>query len=365
MTVFIYNAKRILKIKKSIISMLILPMIVSILVVYVHFNWTTAQIAIVDYDKTEVTFGLTKSLSEDYRIIHIDRNSIEDDLGSGKIQYALVLDKGLTNEIITGKKLGVNSYFDKDSNVYSVINDKVNNYLKNVLNVAVRSKKNKDSFYSILKKSQGENYKTNVIEVGNEKKSYIRLSLQFLIMFMLLSSISFGSAILTDKEKMKNIRTFAAPITLASYMFQCLLVLLVLQLVQVTVLFITLFIMYREIIMPYILSLYLLFVFFSVTTVSIGLCANSVNSSKKGLLTSIMVIPMCMLGGCFWDNQMMPSTFQYISNFIPTTWMVKGISIVASGEGKINTAIINIIVISLFSVVFFLIGIFTKRDIVD
>ncbi|WP_026881597.1 ABC transporter permease [Clostridium akagii] len=365
MTVFIYNAKRILKLKKSIISLLILPIIVPILIVYVHFSWTTAKIAIIDYDKTEVTFGLTKSLSENYRIIHIDENSIEDDLGSGKIQYALVLDKGLTNEIITGKKLAINSYFDKDSNVYSVINDEVNNYLKNVINVAVRAKKNKNNFYSILKNLPEQNYKTNVIEVGNKKKSYIEGSLDFLIMFMLLSSISFGSAILTDKEKMKNIRTFAAPITLTSYMFQCLLVLFVLQLVQVTVLFITLFIMYREIIMPYILSLYLLFIFFSVTTVSIGLCANSVNSSRKGLLTSIIVIPMCMLGGCFWDNQMMPSTFQYISNFIPITWMVKAISLVTSGEGKINTAIINIIVISFFSVVFFLIGIFTKKDIVD
>lgn len=365
MTVFIYNAKRILKLKKSIVSMLILPILMSILVIYVNFNWTTAKIAIIDYDKTEVTFGLTKSLSEDYIIIHIDKNSIEDDLGSGKIQYALVLDKGITNEIITGKKLAINSYFDKDSNVYSVINDKVNNYFKNVLNVAVRAKNNKNSFYSILKNLPEENYKTNVIEVGNKKKLYIRLSLQFLIMFMLLSSISFGSVILTDKEKMKNIRTFAAPITLTSYMFQCLLVLFVLQLVQVTILFITLFIMYREIIMPYILSLYLLFIFFSVTTVSIGLCANSVHSGKKGLLTSIIVIPMCMLGGCFWDNQMTPSTFQYISNFIPITWMVKAISLVASGEGKINTAIINIIVISFFSVVFFLIGIFTKKDIVD
>ncbi len=281
MNVFIYTAKRILKLKKSIIFMLILPILMSVLVVYVHFNWITPKIAVMDYDKTEVTFGLIKSMGEDYRIIHINKNSIEDALSSGEIQYVLVLDKGLTNEIITGKKLSVKSYFDKDSNIYSVINDNVTSYLKNVLNVVAMAKENKNSFYLGFENLQSENYKTNVIEVGNKKKSYIVGSLDFLIMFMLLSSISFGAVILTDKEKIKNIRTFAAPITIASYMFQCLLVLFVLQLVQVTVLFITLFIMYREIIMPYILSLYLLFILFSVTTVAIGLCAKSLASNKN------------------------------------------------------------------------------------
>lgn len=62
---------------------------------------------------------------------------------------------------------------------------------------------------------------------------------------------------------------------------------------------------------------------------------------------------------------MMPNTFQYISNFVPTTWMVKAIDVVLLGGGKINSVSINIIVITLFSVVFFLLGIFTKRDIVD
>lgn len=365
MTVFIYNGKRILKLKKSIISMLILPIVVSILVGYVNFNWTTPKIAIIDYDKTEVTNNLINNMNEDYKIIHIDKSGIEDELSSGKIQYALVLDKGFTNEIITGKKLSINSYFDKDSNIYSVINDKVNSYLKNVVNVAAKAKKNRNAFYSLLKKFNDKNYRTNVIEVGSKKKSYIRLSLQFLIMFMLLSSISFCGAIFTDKEKIKNIRTFAAPITLISYMFQCLLVLFILQLVQVTVLFITLLAMYGKIIMPYILPLYLLFIVFSATSVAIGLCANSLSGGKKGLLSSLVVIPMCMLGGCFWDSQMMPNTFQYISNFVPTTWMVKAIGSVASGEGKINAAFIDIIVINLFSIVFFLIGIFTKGEIID
>ncbi len=77
------------------------------------------------------------------------------------------------------------------------------------------------------------------------------------------------------------------------------------------------------------------------------------------------MVPMCMLGGCFWNSDMMPNTFQYISNFVPTTWMVKAIDVVLLGGGKINSVSINIIVITLFSVVFFLLGIFTKRDIVD
>lgn len=365
MTVFIYNAKRILRLKKSIISMLILPSLVSILIIYVNFNWITPKIAIIDYDKTEVTLNFKENMEKKYRVIYIDKNTIEGALSSGEIQYVLVLNKGFTKNIIQGKKLSVKSYFDKDSNLRSVINDNANNYFKNVINIATKAKGNENSFNSIFKKLQNENYKTNVIEVGNKKKQYIAGSLDFLIMFMLLSSISLGAIVLTDKEKIKNIRTFAAPITLVSYMFQCLMVLFLLQLVQVTVLFLTLFIMYREIIMPYIVSLYLLFICFSVTTVAIGLCANSVKNSRKNLLANVIVVPMCMLGGCFWDSEMMPNTFQYISNFVPTTWVVKAIRSVLSGEGQIYSATINIIVITLFSIVFFLLGLFTKRDIVD
>jgi ABC-2 type transport system permease protein len=60
----------------------------------------------------------------------------------------------------------------------------------------------------------------------------------------------------------------------------------------------------------------------------------------------------------------MPASLQYFSQFIPISWTVNGVlKILYYRQGFMGIGI-NLIISLLFSAVFFLLGIFTKKDIV-
>ncbi|HBG38891.1 MAG TPA: ABC transporter permease, partial [Clostridiaceae bacterium] len=77
---------------------------------------------------------------------------------------------------------------------------------------------------------------------------------------------------------------------------------------------------------------------------------------------SLVITPMCMLGGCFWPREIMPKFLIEISNFVPTTWVLKG-----AKKAFFSTGIWDIkyelLILLLFSAVFFLLGIIRKADI--
>jgi ABC-2 type transport system permease protein len=348
--------------------MLLLPIAVFILIIYVRMDLTTASIAVIDNDKTKVTFKLMENLQENYKLDNIKEKDIVDALSNESIEYAVVIDKGFTDKIIKGEKEKINSYYDKDDGSHSIIQDNLMNYIKTLNAISLKSNKNSKVFYKNFNKYEEKNYKVNYIQVGNTNKRYVEESMHFFIMLMLFSSISFASILIIDREEIKNLRTFAAPITLKNYMFQCILNLFVLEIFQVVVMLIALTIIYGSVTIQYIPLLFTIFTAFSLTSVSIGVFAKSLHSVIRKQAASIsidlIVIPMCMLGGCFWDNDMMPSTLQYLSNFIPVTWINDAIDAILYYNGNIISVGFNIFVLVLFSIVFFLLGIFTKKDVI-
>jgi ABC-2 type transport system permease protein len=348
--------------------MVLLPIAVFISIIYVKMDLTTARIAVIDNDKTKVTFKLTENLQENYSLDNIKQKDIVDALSNESIEYAVVIDKGFTDKIIKGEKEKINSYYDKDDGTHSIIQDNIMNYIKALNEISLKSNKNSKIFYDNFNMYEEKNYKVNCVQVGNTNKKYVAESLQFFIMLMLFSSINFASILILDREEIKNLRTFAAPITLKNYMFQCILSLFVLEIFQVVVMLIALTIIYGSVTIQYIPLLFTIFTAFSLTSVSIGVFAKSLHSVIKKEAASIsitlIVIPMCMLGGCFWGNDMMPITLQYLSNFIPVTWINDAIDAILYYNGNIISVGFNIFVLVLFSIVFFLLGIFTEKDVI-
>lgn len=364
--VFVYNFKRILKNKKSIIAMLLLPIIVSFTVIYINYYFTIPKVCVIDKDKTIVTKELINSIKGNFKIVSVDENKIGQALSLNEANYVLVIDKGFTNKIINNEKPTVKSYYDKDGNVYKIVDNNIVTFINEVKNIAENSKQNTNSFNKNFKAFQAKNHNITYTEIGSRENQHIIFALNFLVMFMLFSSLNFSSVILIDRGKNKNLRIFAAPISIKSYTFQSILNLFLIVMFQVVMLLAVLCIMYNKLIISYIPLLFLLFSFFSLTTVAMSVFSNFIvsKSNRTSLFSSIIVVPMCMLGGCFWNNDMMPKNLQSISQLVPTTWIVKGIAKVLSGDGTLSSIYLNLIIMFLFSIVFFLMGIFTKKDIV-
>ena len=76
--------------------------------------------------------------------------------------------------------------------------------------------------------------------------------------------------------------------------------------------------------------------FFSLVCVSLGTAVNSYAKDlhKAGIMSSLLLSPMCMLGGCWWPLNIMPKFLQDISNFIPTTWIMKSYNDLLVGKNS-------------------------------
>lgn len=368
MDIFIYNIKRMYKKKYSIIFTMLLPVVIFLISTHISkFGILTAKIAVIDNDKTEVTNKISEDLKKSYGSEKVDKDDIFDALKTRKVKCVIVIDNGFTSEVIKGKQPKVKIYCDKDSNLYNSIEYYINSYLKNINELVVKSKGSNNEFKMELKKCSLKTRYADASEISNEGERNIRLACDFLIMFMLFSSISFADIIFVDKEKIKESRIFFSPVTIKNYMFQCILNLFVLEICEVLCLFIAMVVIYSKVIIPYIWVMFLILFVFSITTVSMGMFVNYVTSKYKNLdvVIYMVVVPMCMLGGCFWDISDMPVSLRYIGYFVPTTWVTKSIYAVFFDKSNFNTIALDLLIMSLFSVVFFLMGMLTKKDIVD
>jgi len=74
--------------------------------------------------------------------------------------------------------------------------------------------------------------------------------------------------------------------------------------------------------------------FFLLAAVGISSAAAGMvkNSAHLGSINNLIVIPTCMLGGCFWPVSMMPDFMQKLSNFTPQRWAIIALEKVSAGE---------------------------------
>jgi ABC-2 type transport system permease protein len=57
------------------------------------------------------------------------------------------------------------------------------------------------------------------------------------------------------------------------------------------------------------------------------------DSANTGQINNLIVVPTCMLGGCFWPTSMMPDFMQKLSNFTPQKWAIQAIEQASASAG--------------------------------
>lgn len=364
MIIFFYNLKRIFKRKSSVLTMFILPVIVMLFTINIRFYRTTVKIAIVDKDKSAASKQLISEISKNSIIIYMDEQKIQNSLALQKIDYAVVIYKGFESEMVNGKAGKIKTYYDGHSNVHQILDNNLKYYINFMRIKGENAKGNKNIFYSGLKQY---NAKADVIGTGSGEVLSIRLTLTFLIMFVLIFSVNNSMLILKENDKSLLLRTIAAPVSIRKYMFQSILSIFVIALLQISILFVIMALYYNSFIFSNIFSLYIVFFVFSGVSVSLSVFISTVSkkTSNFGSFSSFITIPLCMLGGCFWSIDMMPQSLQYISSLLPTTWAVKAIDSIVIQNYNLLQVKENIFIMLMFIIVFLLLGVEMKKDIVN
>lgn len=356
--IFLFSIKKMLNNKKVLISMYIIPLLFSFFVIQMNFNFSEFKISVIDNDKTRLTAILIKNLKSMYRVDNENKEKSINEIELGDRNNLLVIDKGYTKNIIENKKPNFKIYSHKEDGSYDSVYTYVNYFTEGSIKAALMANKSSEDFYKKLSTILENNYK--YIQTQGDVKLTTRSLLNFLVMFMLINSFNFCPRILYE-EKNKD-RTLSAPVTVKSYMFQKIMALLLIEIIQVMLVFGQLLVLYGSVMRKYFFMLFILFLVFSFTAVSLSMFVNYFKAMRKAL-NIIVVIPLCMLGGCFWSPIITPTSIRYISQFIPTTWVTDGIWQALNNNltlfGK------DIIILAMFGIVFFLLGVFTKNAVTN
>ncbi|UHA74849.1 ABC transporter permease [Paenibacillus sp. 481] len=177
------------------------------------------------------------------------------------------------------------------------------------------------------------------------------------LMFMMFTSMSCVSVMLTDKQNYTMERMYAAPVRsyeitlgnfIGGFMFGSLQIILVLLVTRVG--------LNVDLGMTW-WSQWLLLELFVLASFGFACLIGAIisNPANYSPVSIMAIMPSCMIGGCFWPAWIMKDYMQKVSYFFPQRWVLDAMERLAAG-GSIASITMHISVLLLFALIFLGIG---------
>jgi len=360
------NIRRLMRDRFSLVVMLVLPVIFISFSMFALNPSTPLNVAIIDKDKTQFTAMLREGLEGSTNIEEVAEDRVKQRLIAGKLDYVIFIEEGFTRELIQGKETRLKTMSLKETNTSVPVKMFIDSFINASKNIASAAKGSEEAFYKGL-----ELYRSNAVSAvyksieNTEWDTLVktRVSFGYLVMFMFFMSNSAASLALEDKQMKTYGRVLCTPISARSYFLQNILSSIAITAIQVCAIFAVLLFIFKANMGNRVFSLLVLFIVFSLTSVSLGMAISSMSKDlrQNNAMSYLIIIPLCMLGGCFWDIEIAPEILQRLSNFTPVTWVLRASEELLLYGGTLSDVIPEIIVLLLFSLVFTLIG--SNKDI--
>lgn len=366
MTIFKYNLIRILKDKTNIIFLIIMPVLLISFVLSMNLGQKGIVCGVVDNDNTPLTQHLISKLKENSTVKIVKEGEIQSKIVNQHVDCAIIIDSGFTNKIKNNEEINVKFYSLQETNLTMPITLSVDSYLSSARNIAAATKNDDASFNKAIEYYFNNSMKVSKNYVDDESKLVDKLymSLGFLVMSMLFLSSFAPMVILKDKETKVIFRVLSTPISVRKYMLLNTLSFFAVSLLQITLIFTYLVIVTKIPIDTMLVNLFLTSIIFSLVCVSLGTAINGISKDRRqsGLISSLLLSPMCMLGGCWWPIDYMPELLKKISNFIPPTWAMKAFNKIITGVSLYDVRN-ELLILIVFSIIFLLLSSWRKTDI--
>lgn len=367
-SLFWNNLRRILRSRVNIIFMIILPVVLILFIMSTGIGKGNLVCGVVDLDDTEFTRDFIRSAQSQSIVKKISEGEINAKLVNQTIDCAVVIQKGFTEKLIRGEATRIKSYSLQETNQTAPLMTNINSYLNSARNIAVSSGGSSEKFYQGLAVYNNGSFGVDYETVKNKEILFEKTSiaLGFLVMSMLFLSSFAPMIMIRDKENRTFFRIISAPITMRKYMLTNIASFFAVSIIQILLIFFFLTQVVRAELGSTVFEMIILSLIFSLVCVSMGVAINTISrdARQSGLISSLVLSPLCMLGGCWWPIDFMPDILQKIANFVPTTWIMRSYDKVLHGAG-IGGTMNEILVMLAFAAVFFLLGSWRKTEVAN
>ena len=312
--------------------MMILPTLISAFIIFISVSGNKYTVGIIDYDQTQFTKDFREYLGQTCKIVDIE----EEELIAGKImndgiESVFVIEKGDTDTLLQTEKIEIKSYYQEGSNYAEPIQMKVASYLSAARLIASVSKQNSETFYKGMKDFCESEMKADYQYSGekvSDKTDAALTALGYMAFCMLFLMTFSTSLIMEDKTSGVLARLRMSPLSTVQYYLQHILGYFLISFIQTAIVVQAL---------PYFspisfghtyidkVRVIIVALIFSLACIAMGVAINNFAKNKlaAGSISSLINLPMLMLGGCFWPNENMPEVLQNIGMVLPTTWFLK------------------------------------------
>lgn len=332
MLIFVNVIKRIFTKKSNLLFMLILPTLLSAFIIFISVSGNKYTVGILDHDQTEFTTEFKNYLAKTCKIVKVsDEDAVEDKIMNDGVESIFVFDEGDTNALIQDGEIRVKSYYQEGSNYAEPIQVKVASYLGAARLIALSSHQKEDIFYQGMHDFQSNHIKVDYLYANDkltDKTDAAMTALGYMAFCMLFLMTFSTSLIMEDKISGVCERLWISPLSRVSYYVQHILAYFTVSIIQtvVVVLVLPIFgkVSFGE---TYIEIMRVIFVclLFSLACIAMGVAINNYAKNKlaAGSISSLINLPILMLGGCLWPYEEMPDVLQKIGRVLPTTWFLK------------------------------------------
>ncbi|NQF15721.1 ABC transporter permease [Brevibacillus sp. HB1.3] len=352
--------------KKSWFTYLGLPIagVLLSLTLYSNAGSGTIHVGIINQDGDQVitqdTIQFIERL-ESVKVTVIDEQTMREQIVSGELDSGIVFESGYAASVRKGTPAHLNMVSVKGEQVTAYVKAMLHSYIGNLAAIGKTAQADEAKFTKLYTAYQEQSYKLHTVTL-QDTSNVTRMtnqSIGFLIMFMMFSAVNMSEIILKEKENRTFLRLLSSPMSARSYVFSNIIVNMFILLLQIIV---TLLVMknvfgidagvsYVQMILP-------LFVFaLGAIALSLMTVAFAKSRAGAGAISNLIIVPSCLLAGCFFPMEIMPDTVRKISTFLPQHWLLDAVNKLQQGY-SLGSLYLNIAILLAFATVFALIAIY-------
>ncbi|ADK04451.1 TPA: ABC transporter permease [Bacillus anthracis] len=354
-----------LKNKKSLLIIISLPIIGTLISfsIYGNVGQGTLNIGIVNKENEPIandTINFLEGLNH-VNVSKVKESEVEDKLTSKKLDGVITLDSGFSTSVREGKPNHIEIASIKGDQVTVFIKSYLYNYIDNIAAISKVAGTDQSTFNSMYAGYQKSSFKvkSETLEDTSKNKDMTNQTMGYLIMFMLFSAVNLSGFILKEKENRTYFRLLSTPIDGKKFILSNVAVnmmILILQIV-IAVLFMT-NVFHTNINMPFIVMIGVLMIFALIAVgLSLVIVSFSKSSAASNAMQNIVIVPTCLLAGCYFPYDIMPKAVQKVANFLPQRWLLDTIAKLQQGI-PFSELYVNILILFAFAIAFFLIAIY-------
>ncbi|SCM93683.1 Uncharacterized protein BWINRASL_01654 [Bacillus mycoides] len=354
-----------LKNKKSLLIIISLPIIGTLLSfsIYGNVGQGTLNIGVINKENQSIANDTVKFLEglNHVNVSMVKESEVEDKLTSKKLDGVITLESGFSESVREGKPSHIGISSIKGEQVTAFIKSYVYSYIDNIASISKVAGTDQSAFDTMYAGYQKSSFKvkTETLEDTSKNKDMTNQTMGYLIMFMLFSAANLSGYILKEKENRTYFRLLSTPIDGKKFILSNVGVNMMILTVQImiTILFLT-NVFHTNINMPFIVMIGVLMIFALVAVgMSLVIVAFSKNSASANTMQNMVIVPTCLLAGCYFPYDIMPKAVQKVADFLPQRWLLDTVSKLQQGI-PFSELYLNILILFAFAIAFFLIAIY-------